>query len=180
MNTGVDIALMSHRSTYLGALRSAKTEPRVARLRAQLAAADDPAAWLPFARAAVDAKLRKQSILLQRLNRRDTDPIVVASVNQIDHMISMIPQATDREGLMGLEGAAARAYFVAVGCLIPEPLRFAVRSRRPPQDLINAALSFGYALLLGEATAAAVAAGLEPNAGSIPVGVTHRSYAAGF
>ena len=165
LNDGVDIALMSRRGTYLGELRSANDAARMHRLRAQLAAADDPAVWLPWARTAVEAKLRKQTVLLQRLNRRDTaDPVGHAAAH-ITQLAAMLPDATDRDGLMGVEGAAARAYFTALGHLVPEPVRFQGRSRRPPQDLVNAALSYGYALLLAEGVSACVAAGLEPGAG---------------
>src|SRR5271157_359109 len=52
----------------------------ISRLRAQLSAADDPARVLPFARAVVDAKVRKQMVLLQRLARRDNSEIVSAAV----------------------------------------------------------------------------------------------------
>jgi CRISP-associated protein Cas1 len=44
-------------------------------------------------------------------------------------------------------------------------LIFAERSRRPPRDHINAALSFCYAILAGECLAAAAGAGLDPRLG---------------
>jgi CRISPR-associated protein Cas1 len=66
---------------------------------------------------------------------------------------------------MGLEGAAARAYFGALGVLMPAGLTFEGRSRQPPQDVVNAALSYGYAILAGEAVSALCAAGLDPAIG---------------
>jgi CRISPR-associated protein Cas1 len=42
---------------------------------------------------------------------------------------------------------------------------FEGRSRRPPQDPLNAALSYCYAVLLGETLAAVVATGLDPRLG---------------
>ena len=165
LHDGVDIALLSRRGTYLGELRSADDSRRITRLRAQLAAQTDPQVWLPFARAAIDAKLRKQLVLLQRLTRRDTDDTVTHSAGLVDQLIGMTGEATDRDGLMGVEGAAARAYFDGLPHLLPQEVRFTGRSRRPPQDLVNAALSYGYALLLAEAVSATVAAGLEPSAG---------------
>jgi hypothetical protein len=38
-------------------------------------------------------------------------------------------------------------------------------NRCPPRDLVNSALSFGYAILLSEAVTALAAAGLEPAIG---------------
>src|SRR5689334_13392801 len=86
----------------------------------------------------------------------------------------MLPDATTRDEIMGLEGAAAREYFTAVGRAVPEQLRFAGRSRRPPLDLVNAALSFGYTILLGEAVAALAAAGLDPAIGLLHADADRR------
>ena len=66
---------------------------------------------------------------------------------------------------MGIEGAAAREYVAALGKIGPEDMRFAGRSRQPPADGINAALSYGYAIILGEAVSALCAAGLDPAIG---------------
>jgi CRISPR-associated protein Cas1 len=174
MANGVQIVLFSRRGNYLGDIRASGDRPRMSRLRAQLSAWTDDAVWLPFARAVVEAKLRKQMVLLQRSARRRTDAaedhdktadIVGHAAEHIRQLAAMLPDATDRSGLMGLEGAAAKAYFDAVSALMPDGLAFATRSRRPPLDLVNAALSFGYALLVSEAVSASVAAGLEPAAG---------------
>jgi CRISPR associated protein, Cas1 family len=62
-------------------------------------------------------------------------------------------------------GAAARAYFGALGQIMPDGMTFAGRSRRPPEDIINAALSYGYAIILGETVSALCAAGLDPAIG---------------
>ena len=44
-------------------------------------------------------------------------------------------------------------------------MTFAGRSRQPPEDVINAALSYGYAIILSEAVSALCAAGLDPAIG---------------
>src|SRR5207248_2932970 len=64
--------------------------------------------------------------------------------------------------------------FGALGLLVPEPLRFDGRSRRPPLDVVNAALSLGYTLLLGEAVAALAAAGLDPAIGLLHTDADRR------
>jgi len=43
--------------------------------------------------------------------------------------------------------------------------KFGTRNRRPPRDRMNALLSFLYALLLGDCTAAAEGVGLDPQFG---------------
>jgi CRISPR-associated protein Cas1 len=161
----VDLVFLSRRGTYLGHAWAAAAEHRIGRLRAQLAVADNPDRVIPFARAVVDAKVRKQQVLLQRLARRDNSEIVSAAVGQIGQLLAMLPACGTREELMGIEGAAAREYFAALGQIVPEGLRFTGRSRQPPGDLINAALSYGYAVILGEAVSALCAAGLDPAVG---------------
>jgi CRISPR-associated protein Cas1 len=77
----------------------------------------------------------------------------------------MLPEAGSREEIMGLEGAAARAYFQAWAVCVDPAFGFTGRNRRPPLDVVNSALSFGYAILLSEAVSALVATGLDPAIG---------------
>lgn len=65
-------------------------------------------------------------------------------------------------GLRAIEGAAASAYFQALGALLPAALGFTGRNRRPPRDPVNACLSLGYTLLHQEAVTAVYATGLDP------------------
>ena len=67
--------------------------------------------------------------------------------------------------IMGIEGACSNAYFDALAGCMPADVTFDGRSRRPPRDLPNAALSYGYAILLSECVGALHAAGLEPSLG---------------
>lgn len=69
--------------------------------------------------------------------------------------------------LMGLEGAAAGAYFDALAEVLPASLRFAGRNRRPPRDPVNAMLSLAYTLLHFDAVRAAHMAGLDPGIGFV-------------
>jgi CRISPR-associated protein Cas1 len=113
----------------------------------------------------VDAKARKQMILLQRYARRDNHEAVMAAVGQMDQLLAMLPGCATRDELMGIEGAVAREYFAALGQIVPPDLQFAGRSRQPPTDVINAALSYGYAMILAELVSALCAAGLNPSVG---------------
>ncbi len=70
-----------------------------------------------------------------------------------------------RESLRGLEGQAVAAYFRAYSSMFRRSLGFPKRSRRPPQDPVNAALSLGYALLFGEALAVIAPVGFDPYLG---------------
>ncbi len=163
----VDLVFLSRRGAYLGNAWPAVGERRISRLRAQLTTADDGERTLQFARAVVSAKAGKQKILLQRLSRRDGHELVAEAVRHIDHLLAMLPDCTTRDEVMGIEGAAAREYFAALGHVVPEDLRFDGRSRQPPEDVINSALSYSYAIVLAEAVSALCAAGLEPAVGML-------------
>ncbi len=82
--------------------------------------------------------------------------------------IDSLPQAASGDSVRGFEGEGTRLYFEGlrehlqdVGC----ELTFETRSRRPPRDPVNAALSFAYGLLLTEVTGALEAVGLDSQVG---------------
>ncbi|MDQ1292823.1 MAG: CRISP-associated protein Cas1 [Actinomycetota bacterium] len=164
----VEMVFCSRRGSYLGHALDLGSRVRVDRVRAQLAVADDARTAMVFARAVVEAKVRKQIVVVQKAIRRQTVEVAGEAVGQMRHLLRMVPLAESRDELMGLEGAAAREYFAALGELVPEEVRFTGRSRRPPQDMVNSALSFGYTILLGETISALCAAGLDP-----AIGVLH-------
>ncbi len=165
LSSEVDLVFLSRRGSYLGHGWAPGSSHRISRLRAQLAFADDSTRRLPFARAVVEAKVRKQIVLLQRFARRDNAEDVLSRAGQMDQLLAMLPGCATRDELMGIEGAAAREYFTALAQLVPAEMTFNGRSRQPPSVVINAALSYGYAIILGEAVSALCTAGLDPGIG---------------
>lgn len=73
--------------------------------------------------------------------------------------------AGDRDTMLGLEGAAARAWFSALANVLPPRWQFEGRNRRPPRDPVNAVLSLAYTLLHADACSTAWATGLDPMLG---------------
>ena len=69
--------------------------------------------------------------------------------------------ATDADALRGFEGKAATYYWPAFGQLLQRDLGFKGRVYHPPTDPVNALLSFGYALLQKDVTAAAKLVGFD-------------------
>lgn len=125
---------------------------------------DTPQA-LEIGKAIVEAKVRKQIVVLQRFGRREHADSVTEAIRRAEHSLMMLPDCRTVQEVMGMEGAAAAAYFPAYGGLLPEGLRFETRSRQPPMDVANSALSFLYTILLGECVTALYAAGLDPHLG---------------
>ncbi len=170
MSSGVDVVFASRRGGYLGSMVSGESAARADRIRRQVQIEGTPQG-LAIAARVIEAKVRKQVVVLQRFGRRSNAGETAEAITQMRHALAMVPEATTREELMGLEGAAAAAYFPAFGALLPADLAFVTRSRRPPMDVANAALSFLYTILLGECTTALVSAGLEP-----AIGVLHSDH----
>ncbi|MDR1426969.1 MAG: CRISPR-associated endonuclease Cas1 [Bifidobacteriaceae bacterium] len=164
---GIDVLFLSRKGSYLGQLLAGHAPGRIDRLRAQLAAADDPDRSLAFARQVVLAKTRHQIKVLQRFSVRAAAAETAPRVEAMRGLCDAVKTAESVPVAMGIEGAAAKEYFAALALLVPEDMAFDGRSRRPPLDLFNAALSYAYAILLGECTSALVAAGLDPQIGML-------------
>lgn len=97
---------------------------------------------------------------------------VNAASDQIKQLIQQIRSVAGLDSLRGLEGEAAAAYFGAFDELILSQkvdFIFDGRNRRPPQDNVNAMLSFAYTLLANDCAAALEAVGLDAY-----VGFLHR------
>lgn len=137
-----------------------------ARIRlAQYRLVCNPVARLQIARKVVEAKLANQARLLRQATLARPDRRLPLQ-HALDRLAPMEPsRATDLAGLIGIEGAGARAYFSGYITLFPEALGFQARRRRPPPDPVNALLSLGYTLLHARASHAAHGAGLDPALG---------------
>ena len=160
----VDVVFGSRAGAYQSSLVAAGGGSRVSRLRRQVAMSGSPEA-LPIAKAIVEAKISHQIVVLRRFNDPDAADETREAVATMRGMVRLVPDCATRDELMGVEGAAAAAYFPALGRLLPEGMRFVTRSRQPPMDVVNSGLSFLYTVLLGECVTALYAAGLEPALG---------------
>lgn len=164
-NTDTQVVFLSRRGSYRGQLLGTNGKKRVARLRSQLALTE--CRMLQIGRNCLEGKLLKQAVLLSHFVRDDNTANLTPAIQQIESLLPMLKEAATPQELMGIEGAAARAYFQALAALLPEELSFSGRNRQPPLDVINAALSYGYTILLGECVSAIVAAGLDPAVGCL-------------
>lgn len=141
--------------------------------RQQYRIADDPEASLAIAKHYILGKLGNCRQLLLRAardtNDQEAEPLRAAAAAIRAHILA-IGAAETPDQLRGQEGRATRIYFSLFNHLVRRPaFRMTARTRRPPRDPLNAALSFAYALLTNDCVAALVAAGLDPD-----VGFLHR------
>jgi CRISPR-associated protein Cas1 len=140
--------------------------------RRQFAEAADSGACLRLARGLVAAKIENQRTLLRR-NGNPSETVL----RGLKDLAAAATEAASLAILLGTEGNAARMYFQnlpgmlrprggGAGAETPEfEFGFERRNRRPPEDPINALLSFAYAVLARDFTVACWTAGLDPYLG---------------
>ncbi len=141
---------------------------------------------LQIARQIVSGKIRNHRTLLMR---NHSEP-PAAVTNRLRGAASDALAAGSLEELLGIEGAAAAAYFEQFGGMLkvgdadddelegaesaefrsdPSTRKmnfdFAGRHRRPPTDPVNALLSLAYSVLAKDCTIAALAVGFDPYVG---------------
>ncbi|HXG41401.1 MAG TPA: type I-B CRISPR-associated endonuclease Cas1b [Dehalococcoidia bacterium] len=105
----------------------------------------DPAKRLYLAGQFVDGALfhlRRNLAYYKRRGRQVDDAIAC-----IDRSLAELTSCPDVPSLMGLEGRARDAYYAAFNSIMDLEEPFQQRVRRPPDNLINALLSFGNTLL---------------------------------
>lgn len=141
---------------------------------AQHTAAVDEARSLDLARRFVAAKIRNSRTVVERWARDASGTLATTLRNRADQIrerLSWIGGARDGDHLRGIEGDASRLHFACVGQVLAEsPLRFEARTRRPPRDPVNAALSYAYGLLVTELIGGLDAVGLDHQ-----IGFLHRA-----
>lgn len=140
--------------------------------RQQYRLADAEATSLPIARSVVAAKIQNSRSVLLRGAREAEDSVEEATlrraVDRLECSIQSLPQAQTLDVVRGCEGDAARVYFESFHLLLKQQREHFLmngRSRRPPQDPINALLSFVYSVLTHDMAGAVSTVGLDPAVG---------------
>jgi CRISPR-associated protein Cas1 len=165
---GIPVAFLSGAGRLLALVEPHSPVSAVVR-RAQVLKLEKPQAKLELAHALVGAKISNQRRLLTRNHP-------AFSENLSAHMADEAEKSAKAESLdavRGHEGQAAAIYFKVFAGMFKTPLAAKFdengRKRRPPPDPLNACLSFAYAMLANECTAALRLAGLEPVIGAYHV-----------
>ena len=132
--------------------------------RAQYRIAADAGERLGIARMFVGAKIRNMRGLLRRRVGKE----IRSDLAKLDQALKRARNAKSLATLLGVEGAATAHYFGLFARMLTYRApnnAFNGRTRRPPADVGNAALSYLYTVLLGDCVCALSAAGLDPREG---------------
>ena len=165
---GVALSFLTPSGRFIASL-SGPTRGNVLLRREQYRVAGDAVAALRLARIMTAAKIKNgRSVLQRRMRDHGPDPDVEASICAMAASKRHALTAVNADELRGYEGEAANAYFGVFDHLIVQQkgcFSFDGRNRRPPRDPVNAMLSFAYALLASDVSAALETVGLDPCVG---------------
>ena len=168
---GVSVVWLGFGGRFLARVEGAPGHTATLR-RAQFRAADDPERTLVLARGFVGGKIANSRTVLRRASRTrdDRTEALDRAADRLQALGARVLDAPDLDVLRGVEGEAAARYFeVFDAMLADDDLRFEKRSRRPPENPVNALLSFGYALLSADCVAALNGAALDPAVGFLHI-----------
>ncbi|MHA3948940.1 CRISPR-associated endonuclease Cas1 [Cellulomonas bogoriensis] len=162
---GIDVVMLSRSGGYVGRLsRRRPGDPSLR--RAQARAYDSGADLERLTTAFVSGKITNMRVAVLRHQRgagtSEEGARVAAQLAEARARASVMRSVPS---LMGVEGAATRAYFGWLGSRVGEEWGFHGRARRPPPDPVNSMLSYGYVLLCAEGVSACEQAGLDPDMG---------------
>ncbi len=111
------------------------------------------------------ARARPRAVA-QRHGRDHPEAELSGACEQIRQLAASLEERSSVPAIMGVEGQGSAVYFGVLGrCLRQEGIAFTERNRRPPRDPVNALLSLGYMLVLGEVMTTLQAAGLHRGLG---------------
>jgi CRISPR-associated protein Cas1 len=144
--------------------------------REQYRKADSPEFRAAIARNLVAGKIQNARNLLLRSAREgaadDDQSALQAAATRLGDALPPLADELEVDSIRGREGDAARVYFDVLARMVKVNRSYFTprgRSRRPPLDAMNALLSFCYALLAHDCSAACQGAGLDPAVGYLHV-----------
>jgi CRISP-associated protein Cas1 len=119
---------------------------------------------LQIARALISAKI----VNMRGVVRRRAGPAGKECLATLAMLAKKAKRAASLSSLLGIEGSATAFYFSSWPHIFTQragDVQFDVRTRHPPQNAVNAILSYAYAVLSAECVCALAAVGLDPRLG---------------
>lgn len=161
----VPLAMLGWNGRFLGGFQPCSNAHGSWRLK-HYQAVLDPAFVLTLSGRVVTAKIYNQRRVVQRMaaNRGEDATLALDAMGAI---LNDCSRSTTVDELRGYEGAASARYFAAWANFLPEAFPFERRSTRPPQNPVNACISFGATLLYHEMVSFLHAHGLDPALGML-------------
>lgn len=165
---GVSVSILDEGGRFQARV-TGPTSGNVLLRREQYKRSMNDSACLLIAKRFVAAKIHNARVVLQHYTRDYPDMKdrgVVGVIDELKRGRDEVRQCDNLDELRGVEGNAAHAYYSMIdGALRSGEILFAGRTKRPPKDPVNAALSFFYTMLSRELVSACESVGLDPQVG---------------
>jgi CRISPR-associated protein Cas1 len=168
---GVSLSFHNEYGKFLARIQG-PAQGNVLLRKEQYRVADNEQKCLQISKNIIMAKIINSRSVLQRALRDHGSEINTAKVENIieklKYALENIKQTDTMNSLRGLEGDCARQYFSVFNEMIVQQKNdfvFNGRTKRPPQDRVNALLSFLYTMLTHEVQSALESVGLDPYVG---------------
>ncbi|MCD8116162.1 MAG: type I-C CRISPR-associated endonuclease Cas1c [Oscillospiraceae bacterium] len=164
---GISLCFFSEYGRFYGRIQG-PVHGNILLRRRQFAAMEDCNQRTRFAQSFLLGKLASEAGFLLRMRREHSEgeAELTLALEKITGISVQLQDAISVDSMRGLEGAAAAAYFAAFPAILnSKTLTFSGRNRRPPEDPVNALLSFLYTLLKNDVQSALEGVGLDPAAG---------------
>ena len=166
---GISIAFLSENGKFLGRVCGPVSGNVLLRKR-QYESLNDDEFSVKIVRNIIYGKIRNaKAVLLRSARNKDEEEkkrALIEAANKLSVNARKLQAINDIDAIRGLEGAAATIYFAQFDNMLDsKEFVFEVRSRRPPRNEVNAALSFVYMLLTRETQSALETVGLDPYVG---------------
>ena len=120
---------------------------------------------LSLSKQIVTAKIKNQRAVLNHLNKYHRHPALQSAAVELLFNVDKAKQTRNIETLLGFEGASANAYFQGLRKTELFSSSFSKREGRGSQEINNAMLNLGYAVLSSYILNAIINSGLEPYLG---------------
>jgi CRISP-associated protein Cas1 len=163
MQRNVPVLHFSHGGWFLGICQGMSHKNVLLRIK-QFQWAGDEEKSLSIARKIVSGKIENSRIRLRRYDPDVPDQVL----ESLSALAKDAENATSRQSLLGIEGAAAAAYFSRFSSMLKvgdKNISFEGRNKRPPRDPVNSTLSYLYGILAKELFSTVQAAGFDPYLG---------------
>lgn len=148
MHHNVDTVFMGKNGRFNGKLAFQQGKNVFIRKK-QYLLSDDFSFKMNIGKSLVIGKLKNQYSFMQRIKRKGREgDSIEGAIKGIKRLIEKVPQAGSMNELRGYEGMGARYFFsVFKYNIIQDWAVFKGRSMHPPQDNVNAVLSFLYTMI---------------------------------
>ncbi|MEG4420777.1 CRISPR-associated endonuclease Cas1 [Microcoleus sp. LAD1_D5] len=167
LEENIPVIFLSQLGEYKGQLWNAENRSMTIEL-AQFDRRQDEFFRLQMARAVVQGKLYNSKLLLLRLNRKRRLETIQAAINGLSTDLEALENAENIAEILGYEGCGAARYFPALGqAITSEGFELTERVFHPPNNPMNALLSFGYTQLLNNVFSLLLAEGVNPYLGNL-------------